>query len=70
VFDPAGSTSRANRAHVGEVLGMARLVFAVLPAGLLVDVPSAAVEVLIGLDFLLGCKLVLDGPARAFSLES
>jgi hypothetical protein len=30
----------------------------------------AGVEVLIGLDFLLGCKLVLDGPVRQFSLES
>jgi hypothetical protein len=28
------------------------------------------VEVLIGLDFLLGCKLLLDGPARRFTLES
>jgi hypothetical protein len=32
--------------------------------------PPANVEVLIGLDFLLGCKLILDGPARQFSLES
>jgi hypothetical protein len=29
-----------------------------------------AVDVLIGLDFLLGCKFVLEGPARRFSLES
>jgi hypothetical protein len=27
-------------------------------------------EVLIGLDFLLGCKFLLDGPSRQFSLES
>jgi hypothetical protein len=27
------------------------------------------VEVLIGLDFLLGCRFLLDGPARRFSLE-
>jgi hypothetical protein len=33
-------------------------------------VPLAGVEVLVGLDFLLGCKFVLDGPARQFSLES
>jgi hypothetical protein len=32
--------------------------------------PLAVVEVLIGLDFLLGYKLGLDGPARRFSLES
>jgi hypothetical protein len=29
----------------------------------------APVDVLIGLDFLLGCKFVLDGPALQFSLE-
>jgi hypothetical protein len=28
------------------------------------------VEALIGLDFLRGCRLVLEGPARRFSLES
>ena len=28
------------------------------------------VEVLVGLDFLLGCKLLLDGPGLWFSLES
>jgi hypothetical protein len=28
------------------------------------------VEVLIGLDFLLGCTFVLEGPARRFSLEA
>ncbi len=28
------------------------------------------VDVLIGLDFLLGCRFILDGPARQFSLES
>jgi Aspartyl protease len=27
------------------------------------------IEVLIGLDFLLGCKFLLDGPARKFALE-
>jgi hypothetical protein len=27
------------------------------------------VEVLIGLDLLLGCRFLLDGPARLFSLE-
>ena len=27
------------------------------------------VEVLIGLDFLLACRFLLDGPARQFSLE-
>jgi|GEM_PF-2008146 len=32
--------------------------------------PLGKVEVLIGLDFLLGCKFMLDGPARLFSLES
>ncbi len=31
--------------------------------------PLAKVEVLIGLDILLGCKFLLDGPARQFSLE-
>ena len=41
---------------------MPKLVFPVLADGLLVDV-------LIGLDFLLGCKFLLDGPARQFSLE-
>lgn len=35
-----------------------------LPASL------AAIEVLIGLDFLLGCRFLLDGPARQFSLET
>jgi hypothetical protein len=29
-----------------------------------------AIDVLIGLDFLLGCRFLLDGPARQFSLES
>jgi hypothetical protein len=28
------------------------------------------VEVLVGLDFLLACRFLLDGPARRFSLES
>jgi hypothetical protein len=32
--------------------------------------PLPTAEVLIGLDFLLGCKFLLDGPARWFSLES
>ena len=32
--------------------------------------PLAKVEVLIGLNFLLGCRFLLDGPARQFSLES
>jgi hypothetical protein len=32
--------------------------------------PLPHVEVHIGLDFLLGCKFVLDAPARCFSLES
>jgi hypothetical protein len=32
--------------------------------------PLANVEVLVGLDFLLGCRFLLDGPARQFSLES
>ena len=32
--------------------------------------PLAKVEVLVGLDFLLGCKFLLDGPARHFSLEA
>jgi hypothetical protein len=31
--------------------------------------PLLAVEVLIGIDFLMGCKFVLDGPAAEFSLE-
>jgi hypothetical protein len=31
--------------------------------------PLPTVEVLIGLDFLLGCKFPLDGPALQFSLE-
>ncbi len=31
--------------------------------------PLPVVEVLIGLDILLGCKFLLDGPARQFSLE-
>jgi hypothetical protein len=30
----------------------------------------ATVDVLIGLDFLLGCRFVLDGPGRLFSLET
>jgi hypothetical protein len=33
-------------------------------------VPLPKVEVLIGLDFLLSCRFLLDGPARQFSLES
>jgi hypothetical protein len=32
--------------------------------------PLSKIEVLIGLDFLLGCKFLLDGPAQQFSLES
>jgi hypothetical protein len=32
--------------------------------------PLPTAEVLIGLDFLRGCKFLLDGPARWFSLES
>jgi hypothetical protein len=31
--------------------------------------PLSGVEVLIGMDILLDCKLVLDGPARQFTLE-
>jgi hypothetical protein len=31
--------------------------------------PIPGVEVLIGLDILLDCKLLLDGPAREFTLE-
>jgi hypothetical protein len=31
--------------------------------------PIPGVEVLIGLDILLDCKLLLDGPARQFTLE-
>jgi hypothetical protein len=31
--------------------------------------PIPGVEVLIGLDILLDCKLLLDGPARRFTLE-
>jgi hypothetical protein len=31
--------------------------------------PLPTIEVLIGLDFLLGCNFLLDGPARQFSLE-
>jgi len=31
--------------------------------------PIPGVEVLIGMDILLGCKLILDGPARQFTLE-
>jgi len=31
--------------------------------------PLPTIEVLIGLDFLLGCKFLLDGPARQFTLE-
>jgi hypothetical protein len=34
---------------------------------LAVSLPDA--EVLIGMDILLGCKLILDGPARQFTLE-
>jgi hypothetical protein len=30
----------------------------------------ATVDVPIGLDFLLGCRFVLDGPGRLFSLET
>jgi hypothetical protein len=32
--------------------------------------PQPKVEVLIGIDFLLGCKFLLEGPAGQFSLES
>jgi hypothetical protein len=41
------------------------------PSLLVMELSTALplVEVLIGLDFLLGCKFVLDGPARQFSLE-
>jgi hypothetical protein len=31
--------------------------------------PIPGVEVLIGLDILLDCKMLLDGPARQFMLE-
>jgi len=31
--------------------------------------PLSGAEVLIGMDVLLGCKLLLDGPARQFALE-
>jgi hypothetical protein len=31
--------------------------------------PIPGVDVLIGLDVLLDCKLLLDGPARSFTLE-
>jgi hypothetical protein len=31
--------------------------------------PLPNVDALIGLDFLLGCRFLLDGPARQFSLE-
>ena len=31
--------------------------------------PIPGVEVLIGLDILLNCKLVLEGPARRFTLD-
>ena len=31
--------------------------------------PDADVDVLVGLDVLLGCRLTLDGPARWFTLE-
>jgi hypothetical protein len=31
--------------------------------------PTMPVEVLIGLDVLLGCRLLLDGPARQFTLD-
>jgi hypothetical protein len=31
--------------------------------------PFSGAEVLIGMDVLLGCKLLLDGPARQFTLE-
>jgi hypothetical protein len=32
-------------------------------------IPVPGVEVLIGLDILLDCKLLLDGPARQLTLE-
>jgi hypothetical protein len=32
--------------------------------------PLANIDALIGLDFLLGCRFLLDGPARIFSLEA
>lgn len=35
----------------------------------LVTVLPQAIEVLIGLDVLRGCKFLLDGPAHQFSLE-
>jgi hypothetical protein len=41
------------------------------PNLLVMELPSPipGVEVLIGLDILLDCKLLLDGPARQFTLE-
>jgi hypothetical protein len=38
---------------------------------LVMDLPSALpnIEALIGLDILLGCRLLLDGPARQFTLD-
>jgi hypothetical protein len=32
-------------------------------------IPIPGVEVLVGMDVLLDCKLILDGPARRFTLE-
>lgn len=32
-------------------------------------VPLSGIELLLGLDVLLGCKLLVDGPARQFTLE-
>jgi hypothetical protein len=39
-----------------------------LVMGLMTKLPQQ-IEVLIGLDILLGCRFVLDGPGRQFSLE-
>jgi hypothetical protein len=42
----------------------------VQPDLLVMELPSVLpVDVLIGMDVLLTCKLVVDGPARQFTLE-
>ena len=47
-----------------------QLPWLVQPDLLVMELPSALpVDVLIGLDVLLGCKFSLDGPARCFTLD-
>jgi hypothetical protein len=52
---------------LGDPTGL-ELVESTLPV-MELTTPLGTVEVLIGLNFLLGCKFLLDGPALKFSLE-